>query len=395
MLGGEEMKRIAIGLAGVLAIAFAVVYFLVPGMLEGGLNVVEEHDPYEISDDAQALHSTLTIIDLHSDTMLWGRDPLARSATGHVDVPRMVEGNMALQVFSSTTKSPSGQNYESNSADAPDQITLVTVVGLWPVRTWTSIYERAVYQAEKLLTAQEDDPNALLVVKSRNDLEALLAARAEGKPIVGGILLTEGSHPLEGDLANVQNLYDEGYRIMGLQHFFDNRLGGSLHGQSGEGLTEFGKAAVREMERLGIIVDVAHSSPAVVRDVLALSNRPIIVSHTGLKGACHTKRNLEDDLMKEIAAKGGLIGIGFWDAAVCDYTPAGIVKSVRYGIDLLGVDHVALGSDYDGTTTVLVDAGELAVLTQEMLKAGFTEEEIRKVMGGNAVRLLRDLLPHG
>lgn len=389
------MKRIAIGLAVILAIAFAVVYFLVPGMLEGGLNVVEEHDPYEISDDAQALHSTLTIIDLHSDTMLWGRDPLARSATGHVDVPRMVEGNMALQVFSSTTKSPSGQNYESNSADAPDQITLVTVVGLWPMRTWTSIYERAVYQAEKLLTAQEDDPNALLVVKSRNDLEVLLAARAEGKPIVGGILLTEGSHPLEGDLANVQNLYDEGYRIMGLQHFFDNRLGGSLHGRSGEGLTEFGKAAVREMERLGIIVDVAHSSPAVVRDVLAISNRPIIVSHTGLKGACHTKRNLEDDLMKEIAAKGGLIGIGFWDAAVCDYTPAGIVKSVRYGIDLLGVDHVALGSDYDGTTTVLVDAGELAVLTEEMLKAGFTDEEIRKVMGGNAVRLLRDLLPQG
>jgi microsomal dipeptidase-like Zn-dependent dipeptidase len=389
------MKRIAIGLAVVLAIAFAVVYFLVPGMLEGGLNVVEEHDPYEISDHAQTLHSTLTIIDLHSDTMLWGRDPLSRSATGHVDVPRMVEGNMALQVFSSTTKSPSGQNYESNSADAPDQITLVTVVGLWPMRTWTSIYERAVYQAEKLLTAQEDDPNALLVVKSRNDLEALLTARAEGKPIVGGILLTEGSHPLEGDLANVQNLYDEGYRIMGLQHFFDNRLGGSLHGQSGEGLTEFGNAAVREMERLGIIVDVAHSSPAVVRDVLALSTRPIIVSHTGLKGACHTKRNLEDDLMKEIAAKGGLIGIGFWDAAVCDYTPAGIVKSVRYGIDLLGVDHVALGSDYDGSTTVLVDAGELAVLTEEMLKAGFTEEEIRKVMGGNAVRLLRDLLPQG
>ncbi|HBM87086.1 MAG TPA: peptidase M19 [Rhodobiaceae bacterium] len=387
------MKRVAIGFGVLLLAVYIGIYFFAPSLIEASVNLVEEHEPYNIADEARELHSTLTIIDLHSDTMLWGRNPLDRSATGHVDVPRMVEGNMALQVFSSTTKSPSGQNYESNSADAPDQLTIVTVLGLWPISSWTSIYERAVYQARELYAAEEQDPEALMIVTSRSDLDALLDARTKGKPIVGGILLTEGSHPLEGELANVQKLYDEGYRIMGLQHFFDNRLGGSLHGQSGEGLTEFGKAAVREMERLGIIIDVAHSSPAVVRDVLALSNRPIIVSHTGLKGACHTKRNLEDDLMKEIAAKGGLIGIGFWDAAVCDYTPAGIVRSVRYGIDLLGVDHVALGSDYDGSTTVLMDASEIPALTHEMLKAGFTEEEIRKVMGENAVRLLRDLLP--
>ncbi len=387
------MKRILIGVGVFLLVAYAGIYFFASGLIEGSVNLVEEHEPYDITEDARALHNTLTVVDLHSDTMLWGRNPLNRSSTGHVDVPRMVEGNLALQVFSSTTKSPAGQNYESNSADARDQLTPVTVLGLWPIKSWTSIYERAVHQARELYASEVQDPEALLVVTSRNDLDALLEARSEGKPVVGGILLTEGSHPLEGDLANVQKLYDEGYRIMGLQHFFDNRLGGSLHGQSGEGLTEFGKAAVREMERLGIIIDVAHSSPAVVRDVLAISNRPIIVSHTGLKGACHTKRNLEDDLMKEIAAKGGLIGIGFWDAAVCDYTPAGIVRSVRYGIDLLGVDHVALGSDYDGTTTVLMDAAEIPVLTHEMLKADFTKEEIRKVMGENAVRLLRDLLP--
>jgi len=387
------MKRVAIGFGVVLLAVFIGVYFFAPGLIEGSVNLVEEHEPYEISDEARDLHSTLTVVDLHSDTMLWGRNPLKRRSTGHVDVPRMVEGNMALQVFSSTTKSPAGQNYESNSADARDQLTPVTVLGLWPIKSWTSIYERAVHQARELYAAEEQAPKALLVVTSRSDLDALLEARAEGKPLVGGILLTEGSHPLEGDLTNVQKLYDEGYRIMGLQHFFDNRLGGSLHGQSGDGLTEFGKAAVSEMERLGIIIDVAHSSPAVVRNVLTLSNRPIIVSHTGLKGACDSPRNLEDDLMKEIAAKGGLIGIGFWDAAVCDYTPAGIVRSIRYGIDLLGVDHVALGSDYDGSTTVLMDAAEIPALTHEMLNAGFTEEEIRKVMGENAVRLLRDLLP--
>lgn len=221
----------------------------------------------------------------------------------------------------------------------------------------------------------------------------MLSARANGEPLVGGLLLTEGSHPLEGDIANVQKLYDAGYRIMGLQHFFDNQLGGSLHGQSGEGLTEFGRAAVAEMERLGIIIDVAHSSPAVVRDVLAMATRPIMVSHTGLKGNCDTPRNLEDDLMKEIADKGGLIGVGFWDAAACDYSPAGVVKSIRYAIDLLGDHRVALGSDYDGGTTVQFDASEMAVLTDEMLKAGFSEEEIMRVMGENAIRFLTYYLP--
>jgi membrane dipeptidase len=387
------MKRFLIGLAVFFGVAYLAVYFFAPGILEGGINVVEEHSPYEISDEARALHSTLTVVDLHSDTMLWSRNPLDPSSTGHVDVPRMVEGNMALQVFSSTTKSPSGQNYESNSADAPDQITLVTMVGLWPPRTWMSIYERAVYQAEQLISAQEQDPEALIVVKTRSDLETLLSARADGKPLVGGLLLTEGSHPLEGNIAKVQKLYDAGYRIMGLQHFFDNRLGGSLHGQSEEGLTEFGREAVAEMERIGVIVDLAHSSPAVVRDVLAMSTRPVMVSHTGLKGICDTPRNLEDDLMKEIAAKGGLIGIGFWDAAACDYSPAGIVRSIRYGIDLLGVEHIALGSDYDGGTTVQFDASEIAILTHEMLEAGFTEEEISRVMGENAIRFLSYYLP--
>jgi len=388
------MKRLLIGLAVFLVIAYSAIYFLAPSLLEGGINVVEEHAPYEISDEARALHRTLTVVDLHSDTMLWGRNPLDLSSTGHVDVPRMVEGNMTLQVFSSTTKAPSGQNYESNSAEASDQITLVTMLGLWPLRTWTSLYERAAYQAEQLISAQNQDPEALLVVKTRADLETLLSAKAANKPLVGGLLLTEGSHPLEGDIANVQNLFDAGYRIMGLQHFFDNRLGGSLHGQSGEGLTEFGREAVAEMERIGVIIDVAHSSPAVVRDVLAMTTRPIMVSHTGLKGNCDTPRNLEDDLMKEIAAKGGLIGVGFWDAASCDYSPAGVVRSIRYGIDLLGVEHIALGSDYDGGTTVLFDASEIAVLTHEMLKAGFTREEIMRVMGENAIRFLTYYLPH-
>jgi microsomal dipeptidase-like Zn-dependent dipeptidase len=141
-----------------------------------------------------------------------------------------------------------------------------------------------------------------------------------------------------------------------------------------------------------MIIDLAHSSPAVVDDVLALTKRPVVVSHTGMRGVCPIDRNISDEQMKRIAQKGGLIGIGFWDS-VCDYTPDGIVKSIRYAIDLLGEDHVALGSDFDGSTRTTFDVSELAVLTQKMMDAGFTDSEIRKVMGENSVKFLEAYLP--
>ncbi|MFC6979239.1 dipeptidase [Microbulbifer taiwanensis] len=184
-------------------------------------------------------------------------------------------------------------------------------------------------------------------------------------------------------MENIDRLYDAGYRVMGLQHFFDNALGGSLHGESGAGLSDFGRAAVQEMARRSIVIDVAHSSEQVVRDVLALVERPVIVSHTGVKAACDSPRNISDALMQQIAAAGGLIGIGYWDGAVCDNSPQNIVRTMRYAIDLLGVDHVALGSDFDGSVEVAFDAGGLGQLTGEMLKQGFSEAEIRKVMGEN------------
>jgi len=147
------------------------------------------------------------------------------------------------------------------------------------------------------------------------------------------------------------------------------------------------------MMRLGVIIDVAHSSEATVDDVLGMIDRPVIVSHTGVYGACESARNISDDHMVRIAGAGGLIGIGYWEGAICDNSPAGIVRSIRYAIDLVGVEHVALGSDYDGATTVTLDTSELAVLTQTMLDEGFTEHEIRSVMGGNAVQFFLENLP--
>ena len=130
--------------------------------------------------------------------------------------------------------------------------------------------------------------------------------------------------------------------MMSLQHFFDNKLGGSLHGISGGGLTEFGEDAINEMLRLDIIIDVSHSSENVVKDVLEISDQPIVVSHTGFNGYCESPRNISDSLMQKIAESGGLIGVGFWDGAICDNTPKSVAKAIVYGIQLVGSDHVSL-----------------------------------------------------
>ena len=192
---------------------------------------------------------------------------------------------------------------------------------------------------------------------------------------------------------NIKRLYRNGFRMMSLQHFFDNKLGGSLHGTSGDGLTEFGIEAINEMMRLNIIIDVSHSSENVVKDVLDISTQPLVISHTGFNGHCESPRNISDSLMVEIAKKGGLIAVGFWDAAVCDNTPRSVAEAIKFGIGLIGADHVSLGSDFDGTITPGFDISELEAITHELLELGLSETEIRKVMGGNMLSFLQDNLP--
>ena len=182
---------------------------------------------------------------------------------------------------------------------------------------------------------------------------------------------------------------------MGLHHFFDNELGGSLHGRSQAGLSGFGRAAVKKMREKKIIIDVAHSSVQTVRDVLDITPDPIFISHGGTVASCpKTKnRNLPDDVLKEIAARGGIIGIGYFSGVICDITPDGIADAIVDAVNLLGPDAVALGSDYDGTVTVSLDASELAAITDALLRAGMDKTTIRKVMGENARRFFTENLP--
>jgi len=377
----------------VLLSACLVAFFAIaPSMTEKALNPVKQHEPWPVSQEAQELHDSLIIGDWHTDSLLWNRDLLSEADFGHVDFPRLQKGNVAFQVFTAVTKSPSGQNYESNAHDASDNITPLVISQLWPVRTWGSLFERALYQAQRLHTFSMTAPGQIRFVKNKQDVQEVLTLRAKGIDITGALMGMEGAHPLEGKLENLDALYQAGYRLIGLQHFFDNELGGSLHGTSNAGLTKFGKDVVKHAIDKNMIIDVAHSSHQVVKDVLAMTSKPIVLSHTGIHSHCQTTRNIPDDLMQAIARKGGVIGIGYWRDVTCDDTPEGIVKTVRAAINLLGVDHVSLGSDYDGSIATYFDTAELAALTHEMLQQGFSEQEIKKVMGENMLRVLNQVL---
>jgi membrane dipeptidase len=161
----------------------------------------------------------------------------------------------------------------------------------------------------------------------------------------------------------------------------------------GDRLTPIGRQWLRRMEDKGMLADVAHASPDMLRVVVANATRPVVASHTGLRGTCDRPRNLTDEEARGIAATGGLVGIGFWREAVCDVSVEAIVRSIRYAVALVGVDHVAFGSNFDGGAPTPVDVTGLAHLTHGLTAAGFSDEDIAKISGGNVMRVLRRILP--
>jgi len=382
---------IPLGVAVVAAIGF---FGIAPGYLEKGMNQIDGQPLIPVSAQAAALHKTLAIVDLHSDTLMWRRNLLDSASRGHEDLPRLEAGNVALQVFSSVSKTPRGLNYDRNTGDS-DNITALAIAQLQPPRTWTSLAERTLYHGEKLDRAVAASNGQLAKVSDPAGLDALLKARAGKDRPVGALLSIEGLHDLEGNIANLDRFRAAGFRMASLTHFFDNELAGSLHGVSKAGLTPFGRQVVRRMEDTGMIVDVAHCSHACIGEVLAMARRPVVFSHGGVQATCKVNRNLSDDEIRALARTGGVIGIGYWDAAVCDTSPRAIAKAMRHVRDLVGIDTVALGSDYDGSTTVRFDTSKLVQVTQALLDEGFSPDEVRKAMGGNALRVIRQgMLPY-
>ena len=388
----RKWKWIALALLALAAIGF---FAVAPGQIEAGMNRIDGKPLIAVSAEARALHATLTIVDLHSDTLMWDRDLTQPSSRGHEDLPRLQAGNVALQVFSSVTKTPRGQNYDANGADT-DNITPLVIAQAQPIRTWGSLLQRSLYHGEKLDRAVAGSNGALIKVADDASLDRALVARARGERPVGAMLSVEGLQNLEGKLDNLRSLYRAGFRMASLTHFFDNDLAGSMHGLKKGGLTPKGRKAIERMEALGMIVDIAHCSHRCVADVLAMARRPVVSSHGGVQATCKVNRNLTDEEIRGVARTGGIVGIGYWEGAVCSTDPRATAKAIRHVRDLVGIDHVALGSDYDGATTVRFDTSQLVQVTQALLDAGFVPDEVRKVMGENALRVIRaGIVPAG
>jgi membrane dipeptidase len=391
-------RRIAAG--GAIATAAAAALTLTAkaggrwavGRTEARLCTTAALPPYVASERARALHAGLWVADLHADSLLWGRDLLQRGTRGHVDVPRLVEGNVALQVLAASTKSPRHLNLDRND-DRSDDVVLLAIALGWPPATWRRLLPRALYMASRADRFAARSDGRLRIIRSTADLADYDAARAARPDITAGLLAIEGAHALDDDPANVDVVADAGFRMVGPAHFFDNVFAGSAHGIEKGGLTDLGREMVRRMEARSMLVDVAHASSATVDDVLAMAERPVIASHTGLRGVVDSVRNLSDEQARGIADTGGILGIGFWPTVCGGATAGDIARAIAHTIGVAGVEHIALGSDFDGAVPVPFDSTGLVLLTDALIEAGLDDEAIRKVMGGNVHRLLAETLP--
>jgi microsomal dipeptidase-like Zn-dependent dipeptidase len=385
--GMKRLRWVATGFAAALLIAWLVL----PGIVERRNNRVLHSVAYKILADATALHQRLLVADLHADSLLWGRNLLRHSTTGHIDLPRLVEGNVAIQAFTVVTTAPSKININQN-ADSSDLIQHIARFEGWPPRTWNSPKQRALYQAQRLHEFAAGSNGGLVIIKSRTDLRQFLAARSS-RHAVATFLGAEGTQALEGKLENLDELYAAGFRMMAPTHFTDTAIGGSASGMNKGGLTDLGRQWVRRMEAKSMLIDLAHASPATLADVTAIAARPVVVSHTGVKGTCNNNRNLSDDQLRAVARTGGVIGVGYWETATCGTDARAIARAVRHAVNTVGSEHVALGSDFDGGTTMPFDTSGLSMITDALLREGFSEQDIRKIMGENVVRVLLETLP--
>jgi membrane dipeptidase len=355
-----------------------------PEAVDRSLNRATERTA-PVAASTRRLHQQLEIADLHADTLLWGRAFDRRHAYGHIDLPRLSDGGFALVTLAAATSMP--------AANGSDRIRDLAAAQGWPGETQFSAFARALFFSRRLDESIRASDGRLVSIRSKRDIAALRAQRQAGRAQIGALLSLEGAHALEGDVARLDALFDAGYRMVGLTHFFDNDMAGSAHGRRRGGLTPKGQTLIARMERKGIVVDLAHASPRTIDDVLALARRPIVVSHTGVRATCNTPRNLSDAQLRAIARQGGLVGIGFWPQAVCGNGVSDVARAIRHAVAVAGSQHVALGSDFDGAASAPFDAAHIATLTQALMRARVPEQDIARIMGGNVLELLSRALP--
>ncbi|MCD6519266.1 MAG: dipeptidase [Anaerolineae bacterium] len=221
----------------------------------------------------------------------------------------------------------------------------------------------------------------------------ILQAKAEGKPAI--IMAIEHADCVERSLNVLRILYELGIRSIGLTHNISSQAAdGCMEAREGVGLTQFGVQLVREMNQLGMLVDLAHVSPSAFFHALEVSEKPVIFSHGNARALCDHPRNLTDEQLKALAQKGGVIGLSFVPFFVDAEKPSldRFLDHIDHIADIAGIEVIGLGSDFDGGGTLLTDATEMPRITEGLYRRGYTEEQIRKILGENTLRVLKETI---
>ena len=329
-------------------------------------------------DEARALHAECCVLDLHADTAKLmdklGYDvamrhdrpmPTPVNVFGHVDLPRMRDGGVAGQFFSFWTAPYPERGCARSVAD----------------------------QLDALDDAMAKHPDELAWTRTGAEVRA---AKAAGQiAALGGI---EGGQALEGRLDAIEPFARRGVRYLGLLHFSANAIGRPAKGKGSDGsvgLTAFGADVVRECERCGVIVDLAHINRRGFFDALALATQPPMVSHTGVLGVHQHWRNIDDEQLRAVADKGGCVGVIFARKYLGSASIEAVVDHLLHIIDVAGDDLPALGSDFDGFVVPpvgLEDIAALPNLTVALSRRGVAPRVLEKILGGNVLRVL-DTVP--
>jgi len=247
------------------------------------------------------------------------------------------------------------------------------------------LLQRSTEQLDKILEAVNEGKLAL--ARSPGDI---VDAKKSGRPCC--ILAIEGSDPLERDLARVKFFYDRGVRVLQLLHYRINEIGDiQTQNPRHDGLTAFGREVVREMNKLGMVIDTAHCSADTVAGVLSESKLPVIFSHTGAYAQRPLARHLADRELRAIAAKGGVIGV--WPHLRRRDTFDNFLKDIEYVEKLVGVDHVGIATDLFGLDvhTAIPTHKEFPLIPAALLKRGYSDSAVQRIIGGNFMRLFREV----
>ncbi|OLD82878.1 MAG: hypothetical protein AUF67_02605 [Acidobacteria bacterium 13_1_20CM_58_21] len=369
-----------------------------------------------LSERARKLHFSCIVVDTHDDTtqrLLDSKFDLGtRSSAGSIDIPRMREGNIGAIFFSI---------WMPSKVTGPDAV------------------NRAIVQIDAVREQVRKHPNDLVLATTAAEIRD---AHKQGK--IAALLGVEGGHMINSDLGVLRAYAALGVRYMTLTHsgndeWADSSTDKAVH----NGLTDFGREVVREMNRLGVMVDISHVSDKTFYDALETSKAPLIASHSSCRAICDAPRNMTDQMMKDLAVKGGVVQINYHvgflsqefrdrekanpelnktisaevtkrcadnqscqliegDRITREYVEQGklprvefskIIEHIDHAVKVAGIDHVGLGSDFDGANMPygMEDAAKLPKITEALLQKGYAEGDVKKILGENTLRVMTDV----